>query len=132
VARDDFDWVPSTGTAVRTDDAGRTEWWTFAGLAANRCLAEALGSGADRGANNLSIRLADERLGRLAEALRGWLASDAPLLLGSHPQLARGLKFAAALPGHLASQVVANRSVDRVSAAQVATEPLLHVFGGTG
>jgi ATP-dependent Lhr-like helicase len=131
VARDDFDWVPSTGTAVRTDAVGRTEWWTFAGLAANRCLAEALGSSADRGGDdNLSISVIDDRPGRLAEALRAWLESDAPLLLGPSAQLARGLKFAAALPAHLASQVVANRAVDREAAMRIAGEPLVHVLLG--
>lgn len=115
-------WVPREGTVVVTAE-GRTRWWTFAGSAANRLLAGALGDAADPAeTDNITLTLTAPESGASLRARleEGWsTAAPAPQAVA---ELVKALKFSDCLPAPLAAEVVIARAVDREGAATVRGE----------
>ena len=93
----------------------RPTWWTFAGFAANSALAAGLDDlvAGDGNVGDLRLRLRPNVTSlELAEAIR----SRYDAILSARPNIddeaVEGLKFAAALPRHLAVDTLATRLVD--------------------
>lgn len=109
------------GTVIRQSES-ETRWWTWAGTAANRCLAVSLPDLVDQHQRigDRSLRL---RTGVTVEETKAALNEQVRLEL---PPVNRnalsGLKFSAALPSHLAEQTVSERLADLPSASTVLSE----------
>lgn len=116
--RADLGAVVDARGLVRVDRGETAELWTWAGWRANETLIAALG--VDATADNACIQLSTPVD---AATLRGApVASALPIV---SPQAVTGLKFSAALPPALAAATLAERSLDRVGAADVTRQPLI-------
>ncbi|MEV5570210.1 DEAD/DEAH box helicase [Spirillospora sp. NPDC052269] len=105
--------ITRAGTDVR--------WWTWAGYRANAVLTATLSSVTDpvQRPTDLFVRLRDDLTPEMWAAAR----TDAPLVLPDvDARAVRGLKFAAALPAHLAVATVAARLADLDAAAKTLGE----------
>ncbi len=131
--RRDFGWLEPEGTTIQHDSDGSIRWWTFAGAATNRVLAEALGDDAHAGAtDNLTVQLAGaETPAGVLELIRRWSGDP-----GTSPadalddDLVKGLKFSAALPADIARAVVGARALDPVTANLIVAEPIHTIRSG--
>jgi len=108
-------WIDDETTAIVRAEDGSVSWWTFAGLAANNVLAEALGplhKAGTRG-QNLTVPLWDHVR---SEAVQQRLAQlDAHELVDSvviTDEALEGLKFASCLPPDIALRLLAARIAD--------------------
>ncbi|TDV52011.1 hypothetical protein [Actinophytocola oryzae] len=108
-------------TVIRQAD-DETRWWTWAGTAANRCLAVSLPELVDRQQRigDRSLRL---RSGLTVKEIQTALDDEVRLRLPSVDRNAlSGLKFSVALPPALAERTVAERLADMSSASAVLME----------
>jgi len=108
-------WIDDDSTAIVRAPDGSLDWWTFAGLAANATLGEALGALHRSGARgqNLTVPLWDHVTwdsiqARLAELDRHELARSVIIT----DEALEGLKFASCLPAELAVASLAQRIAD--------------------
>ena len=129
--RDDFSWIDATGTAVVSDPAGATRWWTFAGLRANTTLGELIGPLRQSRSReeNLAIRLAD---GATVEDLKRRL-DDADATGNVVPvtdAAVDSLKFSACLPRELAVRALRARGSDPGAVRACRGEPIRQVVLG--
>lgn len=125
-AADATAWVDDSSTVFVKGDDGQVTWWTFAGLAVNNVLAEALGPLRKEGTrgHNLSIRLWEhvdwaaikDRLAQLDPeemAMADAVTEDA----------LEGMKFTECLPQRLAIESLAERLVDPQALVECLAEP---------
>lgn len=113
--------VTVDATVIRQTE-GETRWWTWAGAAANRCLAVSLPELVDQQQRigDRSLRL---RPGVTINEIQVALSRSVRLRLPPVDRHAlSGLKFSAALPLELAERTVAERLVDLSSASTVLSE----------
>jgi ATP-dependent Lhr-like helicase len=108
--------------AVIRQSESETRWWTWAGTAANRCLAVSLPGLVDQHQRigDRSLRL---RADVTVEEIQAALSEEVRLYLPSVDRNAlSGLKFSVALPPGLAERTVAERLADVPSAGTVLSE----------
>nr|WP_300988547.1 DEAD/DEAH box helicase [Thiocapsa sp.] len=125
--RDEAPFCGSGETALVTDDAGVTRWWTFAGFGANAVLAQILGAAKIevRRFDNFAITLMQVR-DRLPELL---MTGAAPCCEATwEPWMDRTeLKFSLCLPESLARAALVARLTDTEGARKVLDEPVRQI-----
>ncbi|MBO9539706.1 DEAD/DEAH box helicase [bacterium] len=127
----DHDWCREGETAIVRDVRGRVRWWTFAGMLANRMLANGLEAQGlpVRSLDNYSISFRDAD----PEAVRAALSNLSPdSLTPNVPEKAIDeLKFSAALPPTIAQHVLGERWSDLNSAQVAQGEPSRVIYHAT-
>lgn len=129
--RADAPWAePGTTTVVR--DAGKTHWWTFAGLRANAALHAALGPLLVAGPQPDNLRIELDLGVDLQQLSRRLADLDAEQLAPSPlaEQLADELKFSDCLPAGLALRIADARLADPPSVHACLAEPRRGWNGG--
>jgi ATP-dependent helicase Lhr and Lhr-like helicase len=128
-AREEFDFL-SMGetTAVRSQSAGQTHWWTFAGLRANAALSAAMRalSGVGSLADNLAIRIEGGATAEETKLIHASIRQNPPQG-GSCTEVAKAiedLKFSACLPIRLAEDMISVRLSDPEAVAQTLDQTL--------
>jgi ATP-dependent Lhr-like helicase len=113
--------VAADGT-VLARDAKSARWWTYAGGAANTSLATALtAAGYEVTADSFGVGIA----GHIDVAeMRAASLAHADAVPTISPEVLEGLKFSAALPVDIATEVLAQRMTDPDTAKEVAQAPL--------
>jgi len=117
-ARLEYQWLDPTRTAVKEKGDGTVEWWTFAGVKANACLAATLRLGGIevRRFDNFSITFGDASLAAVSDRISRVRSGEWPPQLPSITDDAlEGLKFAVCLPEPLARSVLEQRAKDVVA-----------------
>ena len=131
LVRDTFAWLSPEGSAVVMDATGETAWWTFAGHAANACLAPALSQATQSKVDFDSFTLQFEShvsTETIDQAIRDLPAHDAAGFLPNIDQAAlEGLKFSECLPQDLALDVLRSRLQDTEAAHSALTRPVRFV-----
>lgn len=113
--------VRPEGTVVLRDETG-SRWWTYAGSAVNASLAAALSAaGLDAAPDAFAVTVSGEDSGRgFTAAARGHLGAVPQVT----PEVLEGLKFSAALPLEVATEVLARRMTDEAGAELVCDAPV--------
>lgn len=112
------DQVSADGLMV--DRSGRdVHLWTWAGLKANETLRAGLGGVEGQSFNDVMVLRGGRELSELGDV------SFDDVLPGVPAEMVDSLKFSAALPAAVAIQTLAERFVDRLGAAVVATETIV-------
>lgn len=116
VIRSEFPWLDHDGTPIVQSHDGATEWWTFAGIAANATLAYELSQATKSQVtyDNLSVTFRSQvSTEAIEQALRTLETLDVRTMLPAVEEKAiDGLKFSECLPHDLAVRVVESRLRD--------------------
>jgi ATP-dependent Lhr-like helicase len=114
--RSEFAWLEADGTALVRDDNGTTEWWTFAGLAANATLGNELAQVTKSRVTFDSFSIIFElqvSANTIKEALHVLETLNVSTMRPAVEEKAiDGLKFSQCLPHDLAVRVVESRLRD--------------------
>ena len=114
-ARQEFNWLPPDGTALRSRPDGRVEWWTSRVPRQTRrgrrtCAA---GGASVRRHDNFSITFTAESVVEIARVIGRWTGGDLPTCRPAvEDEALDGLKFSVCLPPHLARLVLERRAED--------------------
>lgn len=131
LARDTFAWISPEGSVVVTDATGESGWWTFAGHAANACLAPALSQATQSKVDFDSFTLQFEShvsTESIDQAIKSLQSKDAASFLPNIDQAALdGLKFSECLPQDLALDVLRSRLQDIEAVDSTLTRPVRFV-----
>jgi ATP-dependent helicase Lhr and Lhr-like helicase len=132
-ASTEFAWLSDECTTVAVDrSAGRTFWWTFAGLRANAMLAETIRErlGVASTVDNLVITmnraLDQDAFDELLHVLRG--CSQLVPALADIDKAIDGLKFSTCLPPALAREMMASRLTDTSAVTHVLQRSTRHLL----
>ncbi|MCK6458854.1 MAG: DEAD/DEAH box helicase [Planctomycetes bacterium] len=120
--REEFAWVEERHTTLLREADGTLRWWTFAGAAANRALAAALGceEPGKRGVENLSLAVDEVSTDALCETAAQGLSAPAPV---SPARDRKDVKFEACLPSSLVAS--ASSAFARAHALAVCSTPVV-------
>ncbi len=128
VFREGFAWLGAEGSAVVTDTEGETGWWTFAGNAANACLAPALSQASQSKVEFDSFTLWFEphvSTRTIDQAIKSLQSQDVANFRASVDEAALdGLKFSECLPPELALDVLRARLQDIDATRNTVAQPI--------
>lgn len=131
VVRERFVWLDADGSIVLTDSAGESEWWTFAGMAANACVAPALSQASQSKVSFDSFTVRFEphvSMRDIAQTIKSLQSQDAAGLLPNIEDAAlEGLKFSDCLPTELTRHILESRTQDQTAIATLFEETVRFV-----
>lgn len=130
--RTEHSWLDEEGTLLSREGDGSLRWWTFAGLLANRTLAEHLPGLAEAPgrATNFFVRMEPSAdAGRIVDAVQRLAESQASLSPPFDPGAVAGLKFSSCLPDAIARRVLEAEADDGKVVSQVVMEGIRVVSG---